>query len=96
MMTDQQIIVLALQMILEFLEFSGYDSAVQWQMKLRINRMLANCHYDPNPEGAVLDYNIYKLGLTLLLKSDRSESVKSRARDVFQKRLGSGSENKSF
>jgi hypothetical protein len=89
-MTDSQIIFLGLQMILDNLEISGYSETIQWQMKLRINRMLAGCNWDSNPEAKVLDYNIYKLGLTLLLKSNLSNGIKRKAENVFERRLGSG------
>ncbi len=87
-LSDQEIISLALQMILDNLESSNYSTQIKWEMKLRINRMLAGCHYDPNAEAEKLDYNIYKLGLTLLLKSNRSDIVKDRAEhDIFPKYL---------
>lgn len=87
-MTDAEIVEAALKMILENLESSSYTPSMKWGMTLRINRMLAGCHYDPNPEAETLDYNIYKLGLTLLLKSNLSSSVKRRAEDsIFPKFL---------
>jgi hypothetical protein len=87
-LSDNEIISLALQMILDNLESSNYSDRTKWEMKLRINRMLAGCHYDPNPEAESLDYNIYKLGLTLLLRSNHSSNTKSRAEhDIFPKYL---------
>jgi hypothetical protein len=87
-MTDAEIISLALKMILDNLEASNYTPRMKWEMTLRINRMLAGCHYDPNPEAEKLDYNIYKLGLTLLLQSSYSSNIKRRAEyDIFPKFL---------
>ena len=80
-MSDAEIINLALKMILDNLDTSNYAPRMKWEMTLRINRMLAGCHYDPNPEAEKLDYNIYKLGLTLLLNSSHSADIKRRAED---------------
>jgi hypothetical protein len=89
-LSDREIINLGLEMILEFLEFSGYDRTIRWQMELRIRRMLAGATSDNNPEGRVLDYNIYKLGLTLMMNSDNLNVNKERAASVFQRRLEDG------
>ena len=87
-MTDGEIVEAALKMILENLDASGFSATTKWGMTLRINRMLAGCHRDPNPEAEQLDYNIYKLGLTLLLKSNASSRVKRRAEeDIFPQYL---------
>ena len=87
-LSDREIINLALKMIIDNLNSSNYTRQTKWEMTLRINRMLAGCHHDPNPEAEKLDYNIYKLGLTLLLKSNHSESVKRRAQDdIFPRHL---------
>lgn len=87
-MSDDEIVEAALRMILDNLESSSYTPSMKWGMTLRINRMLAGCHRDPNPEAEILDYNIYKLGLTLLLKSNLSQNVKRRAEDdIFPKYL---------